>query len=87
MNVTISGSVTHRCPFVDEVDAGTVELTYTYLAQAEVIELHALRAFLATFHDKAMTHEQVTDAIAAQYPHAIVVTTWRTANMDVTCRA
>lgn len=83
MDVTITGPVTHLCPYVDEVDVGTFEMTYTIAG--EPIELHALKAFLAGFHGRKMTHEELTGAIANRYPAAEVVTYWRTAGLDVTC--
>lgn len=79
----------HMCPFVDEVDNGTV--TIGWHADGWTLELHSLRAYLDTFSDREVSHEELTEEIRAELStiHGIegvtVSTTWRTAGMEVQC--
>jgi NADPH-dependent 7-cyano-7-deazaguanine reductase QueF len=89
VTLTTTADIQHMCPFVKEVDNGSV--TITWEAQGWTIELHSLRAYLNTFHDREISHEELTDEIGAELGsyHGISVksvnTNWRTAGMEVTC--
>lgn len=89
MKVTMTAAITHRCPFADDIDIGLVTIEHQPDPddRDDVIELWGLRAFLASFHDAKITHEEVTTAIAEQYPGAHVTTRWRTADIDLVCVA
>jgi NADPH-dependent 7-cyano-7-deazaguanine reductase QueF len=77
------------CPFVNEVDNGTI--TITWEADGWTLELHSLRAYLSTFQDREISHEELTEEIRAELSthHGInevtVNTNWRTAGMEVRC--
>lgn len=79
----------HRCPFVDEVDNGTV--TIAWRVDGQTIELHSLRDYLASFRDSEIAHESLTDRIRHDLgttpgiADVTVTTTWDTAGMEVTC--
>lgn len=84
MRITVTGPVSKLCPFKDEVDHGTVELTFD---AAEAPELHALAAALQA-HDRKITHEAYTaEVYEAWEPHGCVSVTssWTTAGLSVTC--
>lgn len=89
--ITIEGVLVHQCPFKDEKDVGFVKITYT--PARLIAEIHSLRAWLDTFADVKISHEELTTRIQAEFSKAMqttmveVVTTWRTAEMTVTCRA
>lgn len=90
-DVTLSATapLVHRCPFVDEVDNGTV--TISWRVDGQTLELHSLRVYLNGFRDSEISHETVTDRIRhdlATIPgvaDVTVSTTWDTAGMEVTC--
>jgi NADPH-dependent 7-cyano-7-deazaguanine reductase QueF len=77
------------CPFVQEIDNGT--LTVSWDTAGWTFELHALRAYLNTFQDREISHEDLTAEIRAELSghHGIeavaVRSTWRTAGMEVLC--
>ena len=84
MRVTVSGPVTHRCPFVDERDLGTFYASWA----GDAIELHALASHLTTYAELSVTHEAMTAAIVAWLIAAggidvDVVTSWQTAGLSV----
>jgi len=87
VTLTISGPLTHLCPFVEEVDNGTVQITWR--TRGQTLELHALRAWLDTFQDQKISHEALTDAIRrrlTQLPgigDVRVTTRWHTAGFVV----
>lgn len=82
-------AIQHLCPFVNEVDNGTV--TVHWAAVGWTLELHSLRAYLNSFHDRVISHEELTEEIRAELSthHGInevrVTSTWRTAGMEVLC--
>lgn len=84
MDVTLTATVTHLCPYMDEVDVGTVTLDYRL--DGELIELHDLAGFLRAFHGQRISHEALTEAVAARYPGVRVTTAWTTAGIGVVCR-
>lgn len=88
VRLTTTADIQHMCPFVNEVDNGTITITWN--ADGWTLELHSLRAYLNTFHDREISHEELTEEVRAELSttHGIsivdVTTTWRTAGMDVT---
>lgn len=96
VTMTATFPLIHRCPFADEVDEGTVEITWT--TEGRTLELHALAAWLHGWDEQAISHEEVTAQIArglAGEPwlpwvgiaDVSVTTRWTTAGGEVTCRA
>lgn len=77
--VLVTRTVTKRCPYVDEIDVGTVALTF----HGNAPELHALAAELNAYRTVATTHEDFTRHLY-DLPGVIhVTTTWHTAGFDV----
>jgi len=89
VRMSATADIQHMCPFVNEVDNGTIAVTWT--ADGWTLELHALRAYLNTFHDREISHEELTEEVRAELSthHGIkditVNSTWRTAGMEVQC--
>lgn len=89
--VTATYPLQHLCPYRDEVDSGTVEITWR--THGATFELHDLGAFLATFAGKEFSHEQLTAFLAALLHDrdgltvVEVLTRWTTAGAEVVCRA
>lgn len=85
--VTATYPLAHLCPFVDEVDTGTVNIVWT--TDGSTFELHALGAWLTGFAEKRFTHEELTAMIAAVLWNqpgigpVTVVTHWTTAGAGV----
>jgi len=90
ITLSVAGPLIHRCPHVDEVDNGTVELTWS--TNGGTLELHSVRAWLDTFADREITHEDLTEELRATLAampkiDAVQVTThWNTAGFTVTAR-
>lgn len=82
MKCVITGPVTHLCPHVDEVDHGTFRIEFDGAAP----ELHALRQRIETFHDRTITHEELTQILATDID-APVTTYWTTAGLELTVYA
>jgi uncharacterized PurR-regulated membrane protein YhhQ (DUF165 family) len=88
-HLTTTATIQHMCPFVHEVDNGTI--TIAWHADGWTLELHSLRAYLDTFSDREISHEELTEEIRAELStsHGInevtVNTKWRTAGMEVRC--
>lgn len=55
--VTARGPIRHLCPYVDEVDEGHIEITWS--TAGCTIELHSLRDYLDTFAKSPISHEAV----------------------------
>ena len=89
VTLTAIAPLVHRCPFVDEVDNGTV--TISWRVDGQTFELHSLRAYLDRFRDAEISHEAITDRIRHDLATTLgladvtVTTTWDTAGMEVTC--
>lgn len=87
--VTVRAELVHRCPHVDEIDHGTIAITWC--PEGRTFELHSLADYLSRWKDAALSHEQITDRIRADLSLAdcltvlSVETTWTTAGMEVTC--
>lgn len=98
LRVTATFPVTHRCPFRDELDEGTVTVSWTTTHHL-TIELHSLAAYLTEFRDLAISHEDLTarllddlqSAGQGRSPFSVteveVSTAWTTAGAAVTARA
>lgn len=87
--VSASAWMTHRCPHREEVDEGHVIITWRVTDRT--LELHDLAKYLTEWADEPVSHERLTDQIlrdveAAGVQPVAVVSTWRTAGMDVTVR-
>lgn len=87
--VTITSPLRHLCPFVNEVDYGTVTVTWQTIGAT--YELHSLAEYLRGFKDSEMSHESITDRIrhdlaaCSDLDVVSVETTWTTAGMGVSC--
>lgn len=85
--VTITGPLRHLCPHVTEVDDGSVEVSW--ICAGQTLELHALAAYLESFADERVSHEELTrqlrDELAGLQGIADVrvVTRWSTAGLAV----
>lgn len=89
VRMTATAAIQHMCPFVQEVDNGTIAVSWR--ANGWTLELHALRDYLNSFHDREISHEELTEEIRAELSgrHGIeeltVKSTWKTAGMEVAC--
>ena len=89
VTMTATANIQHMCPFVHEVDNGAVTISWT--TEGWTVELHSLRAYLGTFHDREISHEELTEEIRAEISshHGIesvrVESSWRTAGMGIAC--
>lgn len=84
VEVTITAQISKRCPFKGEVDHGVVVINHRTTNGA--YELHSLRSFLDQFAHRAVSHEDLTWALAATF-RGDVTTRWHTAGMEVECHA
>jgi NADPH-dependent 7-cyano-7-deazaguanine reductase QueF len=89
--VSATGPLVHRCPVVPEVDAG--EVTVSWTVGELTLELHALTAYLASWADQEVSHEEITEQIRADLDEGIdgiddvtVETRWRTGGLAVVVR-
>lgn len=88
--VAVEGPLRHMCPHVAEVDDGTVRIEWTCAGQT--LELHSLAAYLGSFADERISHEELTrqlrDELAGLHGIAdvTVATTWHTAGLAVQVR-
>lgn len=89
VKMSTTADLQHMCPFVHEVDNGSITIGWD--TDGWTFELHALRAYLNTFSDREISHEELTQEIRHELNghHGInnvtVSTAWRTAGMEVTC--
>jgi NADPH-dependent 7-cyano-7-deazaguanine reductase QueF len=88
VRVTVSCDITHLCPYADEVDHGTVQITWT--TDGETIELHSLTAWLQALATEKASHEEITACIRKHIESAAfriidvrVATRWETAGFRV----
>ena len=61
VRVTVTRTVQHRCPYVEESDHGTVEISWT--VAGGTVELHSLDAYLDGYADSRISHEDLIDRI------------------------
>lgn len=94
MRVNASCSITHLCPYKQERDFGTVEISWTVAPGSSPVELHALAEKVQSFTDVHLTHEAVTwdlqrwvVGLVGESGEVEVATRWVTAGMDVEVRA
>lgn len=89
VTMTTTAEIQHMCPFVQEVDNGTI--TVSWRADGWTFELHALRSYLDTFHNREISHEELTNEVRAELSghygieEVTVSSAWRTAGMEVSC--
>lgn len=89
VRMSTTASIQHMCPFVQEVDNGTITIGWD--TDGWTFELHALRAYLNTFAGREISHEDLTDEVRAELSshygidRVAVSTSWRTAGMEVLC--
>lgn len=85
MNAT--APLAHQCPYRDEADEGTVEITWT--TAGATIELHALAAWIDGFKGDRVSHEDITADIRDHLDSlpgitdVRVRTRWGTAGVEV----
>lgn len=85
MRHTVTAKVVKLCPFRDEVDHGTVTLTFD---SDDLPELHAVAADLGDYRGVKLTHEEFTRRVLDNYAGRACVaveSTWQTAGLDVRC--
>jgi len=89
VRVTAVAPLVHLCPHVEEVDYGKAHISWATAGQT--IELHSLRAWLQSFSNVVVSHEQITDLIKDELEgldgitDVRVQTSWITAGMEVGC--
>lgn len=88
VEMEVTAPLRHLCPFVDEVDSGTVTIRWS--TRGGTFELHALGQYLRDWAESTISHEEITDRIfhdlqALRADVIEVVTTWTTAGMEVRC--
>lgn len=83
MKVTVSGAVRHLCPYRDEVDDGTAEITLSVTGGEDAPELHSIADTLADYAAVRISHEELTRAFYRLFHADKVVTRWKTAGLDV----
>jgi len=85
MKIVIKGTVRKFCPYKDEEDIGTVELTFN-ITEGDAPELHELATKLAKLSEWAVSHENFTRSLFHTWEEVGLVqaeTTWTTAGLDV----
>lgn len=87
VTVTASAEIEHRCPHVEEVDKGTV--TMSWMVTEQTIELHSLAEYVRSWKDVRISHEELTatiqrDLLRAGVEEAQVRATWQTAGLSIT---
>jgi NADPH-dependent 7-cyano-7-deazaguanine reductase QueF len=89
VRVTATSPIQHLCPFVDEVDNGTI--TITWRTNGATFELHSLRKYISGFKVSEISHEALTDLIRHDLSTErgisliSVESSWTTADMEVQC--
>jgi NADPH-dependent 7-cyano-7-deazaguanine reductase QueF len=87
VRMTITSPIIHLCPFKDEVDTGSI--TVSWETHHGTIELHSLRAFFDSYAESEISHEGLTDTIRRELNRIpsikalSVATSWNTAGMSV----
>lgn len=87
--MTVTAPLIHLCPYKDEVDHGTVTITWN--TQDNTLELHDLASLLHSFSDQKISHEEITRKLKVWLSCLpgidliSVETTWDTAGMEVRC--
>lgn len=76
----VTAKIVKRCPYLDEIDRGTVSLTFC----GDAPELHGLAEALTLYRNIRVSHEDLTRALAETWLCS-VTTSWRTAGLRITC--
>lgn len=91
ITMTITAPIKHRCPFVEEIDDGTIAISWT--TNDSTIELHSLAEFLGCYADRQISHEdlvgEIFDCLEVLTPHIAlysVTARFTTAGIDVEVR-
>lgn len=79
VQVTLTAPVRKLCPVKDEVDEGTVTLSYR-TGRLGALELHDLAAYFAGFTGRHLSHEEFTFEVA-RATGAEVSSSWETAGI------
>lgn len=82
MKMTVTAAVRKLCPYRDEIDEGTVIITFD-VYEGDGPELHEVADYLASYAVVPMSHEAFTRMVASDYD-AAVTSAWTTAGMAVT---
>jgi len=61
--VTAQSAIKHLCPFKDEVDIGTIAISWA--CRGFTIELHSLASYLNSYAENAISHEDLVAMVAA----------------------
>lgn len=89
VEVSVTMPAVHMCPFKNEVDEGSVTLSWL-TRNGRTIELHSLRALLDSADEWEVSHEAYTASLrhllVGDFPEITVVSTWHTAGGDVVVR-
>jgi NADPH-dependent 7-cyano-7-deazaguanine reductase QueF len=91
LTVTAKAGLVHRCPHVEEVDVGTVEVSW--YTNGHTVELHSLAAYLVSWAEARVSHEEVTEQIRRDLAglegiaQVRVMTSWSTAGLAVSVGA
>jgi NADPH-dependent 7-cyano-7-deazaguanine reductase QueF len=86
-SVSVTAPLTHLCPFRDEIDEGTVTISWD--VAGGTLELHSLRRYLDRFRASKLSHEEATARIFHDLSSEVgvrllsVSSTWSTAGMEV----
>jgi NADPH-dependent 7-cyano-7-deazaguanine reductase QueF len=86
VRVEVTSPISHRCPFQDETDKGTI--TIGWRIDGRTLEMHALRDYLRRWADQKVSHEELIwtvqrDVSASGVTPIHVTSTWTTAGMTV----
>jgi hypothetical protein len=80
--ITATMPVIKHCPFVEEIDAGELEI----IQREDAPELHNLAARVMDLCGEAMTHEDFTRGVLDLLGgEGLVVTRWHTGPWEVVC--
>lgn len=92
VRITVTSPASHLCPFRDEVDDGTVQVSWT-TSQGETLELHTLAQLIRGRAGTEISHEQWTADLVdminagAKVADLTVSSQWSTAGMSVSVAA
>lgn len=75
LTVTFTRPVSKHCPYVDEVDLGTLTLTFY---DQEAPEMYGMAEAIDKLGEDPITHEAWTAAVSTVIPTADIVSEWRT---------
>lgn len=73
MRIRLEFPTKKKCPFADEVDEVTVVIRY--IAGEKAIELHELAAYLSSFENTPLSHEDFAQAIRTRLDNEAISAT------------